>query len=646
MDERTARTRREPASSGQRPRTRRGSGSEAQAKRHVGALDGIRALAIVGVLLYHAFPGWLPGGFLGVTIFFTLSGYLITGGIVDELDRRGTFRLMHFYAKRLRRLWPLMAVVVVAVAILTAIFATSLLQKMQPDAVPALLFFDNIWYIVQDLSYFAAAGQPSPLTHFWYLGLIGQFYLVWPLLIWLVWKVLPSRTAVRRFAAILMVVSLVLMIWMYDPAGDPSRVYYGTDTRFAELMVGAWMALAFPIKGSSPLSRKVGRTALGNARVTDIIGVVVLAALIAMMFIVTGSTSLLYYGGYLFTGILTCLLLLAVLNTDSILGKVLALKPFSYISTRSYGLYLWHYPLLLIMNPATRTTALPWWGWVIEFLVIFGVTELTYRFVEQKTGSGQIGEFFGRLRSGELTFGRMDMRGKLLTGIIGIAALATVVLVACGPFWDNDLKEEEQRTTVLYKVQHTDYVSQIKNEIAARQNLASVPEGACPYGVFIICDSVALDAETDFYERFPNGYMDGRIGRWTGEAFDVWNAEVANGRNPEVVVFSLGSNGPLDDDIVKQVIELAGNRPVFWVNNRMPDDFMYANNEVLARVCDQYPNATLVDWFGESAGHDEWFWNDGEHIRPEGCEAFMEMLKRYIMTNYTPSTPSAGTATQ
>ncbi len=237
--------------------------SQPSTKRpRIDALDGLRVLAIIAILIYHANVEWLPGGFIGVTMFFVLTGYLITSGLTHELKDTGRVNIWKFYCKRIRRLWPTMVITVVGTAVVCAVFAPHLLDKMRPDVLPSLLFFDNWWYIFNEQSYFAAAGQPSPLTHFWYLGVVGQFYLVWPLLMLGVWKAAGAmkmrrpRRLLAVLAFVLLVASTALMVLLIPEDGDVSRVYYGTDTRCAELMVGALASLVIP-----PVKRRIGMAA-------------------------------------------------------------------------------------------------------------------------------------------------------------------------------------------------------------------------------------------------------------------------------------------------------------------------------------------------------------------------------------------------
>ena len=210
------------------------------ATHHVNALDGVRALAIAAVVVYHANALWLPAGFLGVTVFFVLSGYLATCGLLRTAAREQAFDYKLYLCKRLHRLWPAMLEVVACTALLCAALAPTLLRKMQGDALPALLFFDNWWYIFRKVPYFAASGQPSPLTHFWYLGVLAQFYVVWPPAFCLLSRRVHGSLPRAGICLALAVASAVAMAPLFDPA-DTTRAYYGTAGR-TPAPASCWLA--------------------------------------------------------------------------------------------------------------------------------------------------------------------------------------------------------------------------------------------------------------------------------------------------------------------------------------------------------------------------------------------------------------------
>lgn len=609
--------------------------------KKVAALDGMRVLAIAAIIVYHANATWLPGGYLGVSVFFVLTGYLITLSIERRVAREGRFDYPRFLLGRVRRLLPSMLVVVGATAVLCAALSPALLPKVKSDAVPALLFFENLYYLFRNVSYFAAAGLPSPLTHLWFVGVTMQFYLVWPLVLLGLSRVVRRRSHACAAVAVLAVASSVAMAALYDPTADTARIYYGPDTRAAELLVGALCALmtrgrgwrvALPAQapsgaagahGSAPARRELPSWAY------DLAGVAALAGIAAMMVTLDGYSDFAYRGGILLVSLLTAVIIGVVSRPGGLLGRILGLRPLAVAGARGFALYLWHYPLLLVMNPATRTTELPWWGWLLELLAIVVVAELSYRLIERGVGA-------------PLALGQS--RVALATEAV---ALLAVVVVTLAPIsaeqtgvpvdqqaggsveaaFDPDAQGYDVSGTFLAGTAFATAVDTINS----RNYDVDARTGATDASVLLIGDSVAKGAEAQFKRVFPNGWIDAAVGRQFTAGIDVYNQCVADGHGADVVVFALGSNGVAREEQVRSLIDACGaDRKVYFVTTRVPMPLQDINNELFRNVADQYDNVEVIDWYAESEGHDEYFWDDGTHLRPEGAEAYVMMLRRAI----------------
>ena len=595
----------------------------------VAALEGLRALSIAAVVLYHAAPTVLPGGFLGVTVFFVLTGYLTTLSVERELDREGSLDYPGFVLRRLRRLVPSVVVVVGATALLCALFSHALLPKVRADALSALLFFENIRYIVADVPYFAAAGLPSPLTHLWFLGVTMQFYLVWPLVFLVLRRLCARREVLLGVVGVLALASAVAMAVLFDPA-NTSRVYYGPDTRAAELLVGALCALATQGRGWE--LRMPARLAAERPPVPrwayDVAGGAAIALLAVMALTIDGYSPVAYYGGLLAAALLAAVLVGTVCRSGSMLARPLGCRALVALGGLSFSLYLWHYPLFLVMNPATRTTELPWWGWVLELAVILGASVAARALVERGLGT-------------PWRFGQTRARAAAL----GASALAVLVLwavpvdaTAGRPDTPAHVQSAEQPGDAGASAPGEGQAATGAQE-GAEDEAPPAPEdyevdpetGATDARVLLIGDSVSLDTLDRFGEVFPNGWMDSAINRQIYVGEDVYQSCVEAGHEAPVVIFSLGTNGPVSEDDVRELIEGCGpGRRVLLVNNRMPDAFQDRNNAVLERVASECDGVELVDWFSESAGHDEYFWDDGTHLRPEGIDAYVAMLRRAV----------------
>lgn len=365
-------------------------------RRYIPALDGLRAIAVCAVIAYHLGLHQAQGGLQGVTIFFVLSGYLITGLLLKERDETGGIALGAFWLRRIRRLFPATLVVVAATAAACTLINHELLTKMRPDIPPALFWFTNWWYIFHDISYFEAIGSPSPLQHFWSLAIEEQFYVVWPLLILAFSHFTKSRVTLRRACLVLAVVSAGAMALLFDPAADPSRVYYGTDTRAFSLLLGAWLACLQPGK---LLARNYEQEGL-RAGALDAAGAVALLGILASMVLVDGSAPGLYYGGMFAISALAALVIAALVQPDGTFVGVMAAKPLVWLGQRSYGMYLWHYPVILLMAPyLERPATFPWWACMLAFACTIALAALSYHFVENPIRRGALGALWQRWRS-------------------------------------------------------------------------------------------------------------------------------------------------------------------------------------------------------------------------------------------------------
>ena len=391
--------------------------------RYIPALDGLRAFAVLAVIAYHLGMQWAPGGLLGVTVFFVLSGYLITSLLLIEWDNTETINLPQFWLRRVRRLMPAIVLIIVCTAALCALFDHSLLTKLRDDMWAALLWVTNWWYIFQDASYFDALGAPSPLTHFWSLAIEEQFYLVWPVVLLVAHKTGVKRTTMRNATLIVALLSALEMALLYNPLDDPSRVYYGTDTRAFSLLIGAWLAFVWPshmlgAQKSVHLTKQV-------RNVLDGVGIVALVALLGLIVFVDGFSPFLYRGGILLASVLTAVVIAVMVHPASLLGRFAGTKPLVWIGLRSYGIYLWHYPLFLLMNPRNFTGETPWWMYLVQVAVVFACAAFSYRFVENPLRKGAIGAFVKGVRSKEI-----DPPAWLKHHVVPVLAGSAVTIVA------------------------------------------------------------------------------------------------------------------------------------------------------------------------------------------------------------------------
>ena len=630
---------------------------------YVGALDGLRVLAILAVLVYHANPSWLPGGYFGVTVFFVITGYLTTLSIEREIGRTGRLDYPRFVLKRVTRLLPSMLAVVGVTTLLCVFLAPNLLPKVKSDVVPALLFVENVFYIVRNVSYFANAGLPSPLTHFWYLGVVMQFYVIWPLVLLGMRKVVRSRRMACSAVGILAVASAVLMAVLYDPAGDTARIYYGPDTRAAELLLGTLAALWTGGRGLNlrALPAVGPRLKDAPAWTCDALALACLASLGVMCFSLNGYSEFAYRGGMLLAAVLTAVLASCLCRPQSALAHVLGARPVAEAGKRAFAVYLWHYPLLVVLNPATRTTELPVWGWALEFLLIFACAEASYRLFEKGRGPRELA---GRpmplgLAVPQVVFGALGVLCALALLFVPISAEQTGVptemqqmsaeeqqylaeqQAAAESAQSSENGEgdgsqaEPQQDNTTFDVSGTYFAGTAFagaiDQINATSFTVDASTGATNASVILIGDSVPAGAITQFYKYFPNGYIDAQVGRQLYAGVDVYRQCQANGHDGDVVVWAIGDNGVARESQVKELIDAVDpSKHVYLCTVRVPLALQDMNNQLFKDVAAQYDNVDVIDWYAESAGHDEYFWSDGTHLRPEGAEAYVLMLRKAI----------------
>lgn len=574
--------------------------------------------------------GWAKGGLLGVTIFFVLSGYLITSLLLIEIHNTDTINLPQFWLRRVRRLFPAIVLVILVCGALFTIFNHELLTKMRTDTLPALCWVTNWWYIFHDVSYFEALGAPSPLTHFWSLAIEEQFYLFWPVILFVAHKLGVPRNWMRNATLVVALLSALEMTLLFDPTADPSRVYYGTDTRAFSLLIGAWLAYVWP-------SHQLGAT--GEIQLSkslkyalDGVGIAALAYVLVMVVFVDGFAPFLYRGGILLTSLLTAVVIAVLVHPASLLGRFASLKPLVWIGKRSYSIYLWHYPLILLITPPGAMGETPFWLYLVEIAVIFLAADFSYRFVENPIRHGAIGEFVRNLRSGAITFAEWIQThilyvvfGVLITGIcVG----GFIVVPDTSAIEGGDLLKDESAHVGGNLPPVTDNAETATNPGGEEP---ATPIETPKLDVLMIGDSVSVRAIPYFEEAFPYGVIDAAVNRqiWVGEeVFNYYNDMDIVG---DVVVFALGTNGPATDEQLDALIEAAGpDRQIYFVTTRSPQAWVGETNDALWRAQANHDNVTVIDWYSLSEGNWQWFEGDGTHLNEEGAQAYIDIINSVI----------------
>ncbi|AHY47834.1 Acyltransferase family [Rubrobacter radiotolerans] len=617
-------------------------------------LDGLRALAVLAVLLYHAGVAWIPGGFLGVEVFFVISGFLITALLLAEYRKTGGVDLARFWVRRARRLLPAVFFMMACVTTYAVVFLPEEVAGLRSDVLAAAGYVTN-WYLVfANESYFEAVGRPSLLRHLWSLAVEEQFYLLWPVVL-LGGLALVRRGGVLVLTLLGVVASTALMVYLYSPEGDPSRVYYGTDTRAAGLLVGAALAFVLvPGRGFvAPNGGRSRRTGGGLRRrfgwtsplFVDLAGLAGAAALVWFTLSVGEYDSLLYRGGFLLVAVATAGLIAAVVHPHAHLGFVGA-GPLRWIGLRSYGIYLWHWPVFTVTRPDLDVSLDGPALLAARLALTFALAELSYRFVETPIRTGSLGRAVREARELRRARGRRRVRlgvqwsaaALFCTAFVGV--LGANVVTARAPETPDYLKkaaiqadfapEGAAGTTPEPRPERE---KQATPDASGAEKTSGADEGAdrtgpVPQPITAIGDSVMLSSEAQVRERLPEMEItDSSVGMQVADAIEILEARRDAGQLGRTVVLHVGTNGTFTEKEFEEVMAaLSGVERVFFVNVAAPRTWETTNNEVIAAGVARHEKATLIDWNATSGDDPTLFYGDGIHPSPEGARIYADLI--------------------
>lgn len=613
-------------------------------RRYITGLDGIRAIAVIMVLAYHLKLALFKSGFLGVTVFFVLSGYLITGILISEVEEEGTIDLKNFWLRRIRRLVPAVMSMAVVIIFVSAVVNRIIFTKGCKDFLASVLGFNNWWQIFNKVSYFEAAGVPSPFTHCWSLAIETQFYLIYPLILLGIYKLAKSRGEGRAkrgllFAGVtllLALISVILMIVLFDPQQDASRVYYGTDTRAFSLLFGALLAILWDY-------RMVPRRL--SASVNMVLGSVSFAVLLVMTIAINGSSNFWYRGGQFFGTILTVLMVYAVSGRKTWLSRFLSNPVLKWIGDRSYSIYLWHYPIILLISKGIKAS---WWITLIEIVLSVVLAELSYRFIETPIRHGIIGEYLNILRSRPKS--RQEKKRQVQVARRSLKVMAgtfvlTVSLILCMVFVPkknalDTLQKRETKAKETGKMTEEQLAKQKANGSESDDTICTadltddeILEGL---NLLLIGDSIAVDVTDDFYEMFPNSVSDTKIGRITSLGKQVLDSYIDEKKwEGEGVIFASLSNSPINGELEDIREKIGKDMPLFLTTVRIPHEtFEEESNSKIKKFVEENDHTYLIDWYAASEVHDEYFDADDTHLLPAGAKAYAKCIKEAVLAAY------------
>ena len=600
-------------------------------RKYIKEIDGLRALAVIMVLAYHLKMPFAKSGLLGVTVFFVISGYLITGILINEIEESGGVDLKNFWLRRIRRLLPAVRSMAVVMIFVSAVVNRVVFTKGCNDLLSAVFGYNNWWQIFRKVSYFENAGAPSPFTHCWSLAIETQFYLIYPILLILLSKARNRGKVFATVTAVLAMISVVLMGVLYSPDGDPSRVYYGTDTRAFSLLIGALAAIQ---KEYHIIKVKL------RGKLWAVIGSISVLILIGMMMLISSYSSFLYYGGQAIVSVLAAFVVYAVTVSRSLLNIILDSSILKWIGDRSYSIYLWHYPIIVLMSGGKRAA---WWIVILEVVLSVGFAELSYRFIETPVRHGIIGEYIGiinsrphnrRERHRQIQVARRSLKAMAAVLATGLALSLCIAFVPKKTTLDTVAKREKKATEVTKLTNQKLKEQKAKAKKTAKTSKSTMTDEELLKNVqmLLIGDSITVDVTDYFYKVLPNSISDTKIGRSTLTGVKVFDEYQTQKKwDGDGVIFALGTNGPMYDTLGR-IRQKVGDKPLFLTTVHAPkEDFESSNNEEIRKFVKEHEHTYLIDWYTASADHPEYFDQDDTHLLPKGAEAYAQCIKDAVL---------------
>lgn len=631
---------------------------------YLSGLDGFRALAVMAVLFYHAEFSWAKGGFLGVEVFFVISGYLITSLLLIEWLRTDKINLKAFWNRRARRLLPAVFLLLGVVAGGSALFYRDSLDRLGGDILAASTYVMNWFLIFRGDSYFESFGRPPLLQHLWSLSVEEQFYILWPILFVLGMAIVggtSKRATVRRFRWIVIsgaIASTILMAGLFTPFDDPSRIYYGTDTRAAGMLVGVALALWWmPWRFTSIVSSRYKAVLTGA-------GTGALLGLIAILALLNEFSPWLYRGGFAITSLLTATVIAVIAHPAGGFGLVFTNPVMAWIGPRSYGIYLWYWPIFMITRPGFDVGSDQLTTFLIRLALTFGVAGFSYRYVESPIRRFGLRTWLRGINTGLKVAIPRAVSGWALASIAVFAVvsgmvvsqtnsdpLGTVVVSPSGgsvgirempdtgPSYETAVSDD-QESVVLHGPSIVTTTSTPEIGPADEPDGTATPVFVDPQEapsantsrVTLIGDSVLKGAQGAVLSALgQDTVIDATASSQFKHAPDVIADLSSRGELGDTVVIHLGTNGAFSsqawDDVMTRLSDVDR---VIVLTVFVPRRWESVVNAAIASGAERWPDVEVVDYFAFGKAHPEYYNKDGVHLNVAGQAAYGVLLDAAI----------------
>lgn len=569
--------------------------------QHIPAIDGLRAVAVAAVVFYHLGFAWIPGGFLGVDLFFVISGYVITRLLLDSIERSGGLDLRGFYKARARRLLPPMIFMIVVTAFYISVWAQDSVKRFLTDVPFAITGTINWWLVANEQDYFEAIGRPPLLQHTWSLAVESQFYLIWPIILLLVLKRFGKK--VIPFAALLIALTSASLLFyvslQLDASSDVSHVYFGTDTHSVGLFLGSALAVSW-----IPQNFK-NEVSVRAQNFIDFIGVFGFIGILATFLLIDESSPTAYKIAFPLAAIFGVAIITSIVHPASRFAPILQNRVLLWIGERSYAIYLWHWVIFQISRPSVDLMGEDWALIAVRILIVLALADISLKLVELPVRSGAVEYWFKGMKY--RTAAVRKKQKALLISFISMTLLSLSILSTNAILSNNRVAQtlEESLTTAP--------------SITETETALINPSQA----IWLTGDSVILGIRNALSEIQPIIVVNARVGRQAPELLEEMRKDVEKAAGATIVM-NLGNNDLLNRETVREIFALAQVSPrVVVVNTAVPRPYRDANNQLVNEVAQEFSNVRVVDWNSISQDHPEYFAPDGVHLVPTGVSAYV-----------------------